>query len=238
MIGVRRDGATTWLTLDRAEKLNAFTVDGYRELRVQLQELMADSSTRVAVLTGTGRAFSVGADRSLLDGSMDASQRRGAGDEFDALLEVLAGFEKPLVAAVNGLAVGFGCTALLYCDVILVAESARLRMPFTAMGIVPEAGSSVLLPARVRWADAMWSMLSSEWIDAAAAVRMGLALDAVPDADLVTRTTDAAQVLAAHDPRSVAATKRLLVAGRSDAARRAAAREVAEMGHLLGPRND
>ncbi len=81
-------------------------------------------------------------------------------------------------------------------------------------------------------------MLSSEWIDAAAAVRMGLALDAVPVADLMTRTTEAAGVLAAHDPRSVAATKRLLVAGRSDAVRRAAAREVEEMGSLLGPRDD
>ena len=238
MIDERHDGSTTWLTFARPEQLNAFTVAGYRELRIALQRLASDDATRVVVLTGSGRAFSAGADRSLLDGSLPAAEGKRAGEEFELLLDVLGTFAKPLFAAVNGLAVGFGCTMLLYCDVILVAETARLRMPFTALGIVPEAGSSVLFPARVRWADAMWSMLSSEWIDAAAAHQMGLAWRVVPDADLTARTAAAAEVLGALDPKSVGATKRLMTEDRHRAARLANTREIAQMGVLLGTKAD
>ncbi|OBK79520.1 enoyl-CoA hydratase/isomerase family protein [Mycobacterium sp. 1274761.0] len=229
MIDERRDGFVTWLTLNRPERLNAFTVDGYRDLRIALQRLAADDGIRVAVITGRGRAFSAGADLSLLDGDLSAVDRERAGEEFSLFLETLAGFPKPLFAAVNGLAVGIGATMLLYCDVVVMAESARLRLPFTALGIVPEAGSSVLLPARVRWADAMWAMLSSEWIDAAAAQQMGFTLQVVPEGALLEQTALAAATVAAHDPRSVAATKRLMTDGRNEAARQAITRELAEM---------
>jgi enoyl-CoA hydratase/carnithine racemase len=134
-----------------------------------------------------------------------------------------------LFAAVNGLAVGFGATMLLYCDVVILAETARLRFPFTALSIVPEAGSSVLLPARARWADTMWAMLSSEWIDAAEAVRTGLALRCVPDVELVDEVTNSAAVIAAHDPRAVAATKRLLTRSAAGEVRSAIRRELEEM---------
>jgi enoyl-CoA hydratase/carnithine racemase len=233
LIEERRDDATTWLTFTRPENLNAFTVEGYTELRIALQRIASDETIRVVVLTGSGRSFSVGADRSLLTGSLPETERASAGAEFKLLLDVLATFEKPLFAAVNGLSVGFGATMLLFCDVILVAETARLRMPFTALGLVPEAGSSVLLPARARWADAMWAMLSSEWIDSAAAHRMGLAWKVVPDAELTAQTAAAASMLAALDPRSVSATKRLMIEGRHPAARQAYDRELEAMNKLL-----
>lgn len=233
MIDERRDGATTWLTFTRPENLNAFTIEGYTELRIALQRLSSDDDTRAVVLTGTGRAFSVGADRSLLSGSMPEEQRRSGGGEFAALLDTLSTFSKPLFAAVNGLAVGLGATMLLYCDVILVAETARLRMPFTALGLVPEAGSSALFSARVRWADSMWAMLSSEWIDATAAHQMGLAWKVVADSELIGETAAAARVLTELDPKSVSATKRLMTEGRHEAARRANEREMVEMRALL-----
>ena len=233
MIDERRDGATTWLTFTRPENLNAFTVEGYTELRIALQRLASDDTTRAVVLTGSGRAFSVGADRSLLTGPLPEAQRRYGGEEFAALLDTLSAFEKPLLAAVNGLSVGLGATMLLYCDVILVAESARLRMPFTALGLVPEAGSSALLPNRARWADAMWAMLSSEWIDAAAAHQMGLAWKVVADGELIRETDAAAEILTALDPKSVSATKRLMTEGRHQAARMANEREMVEMRALL-----
>lgn len=176
----------------------------------------------------------MGADRSLLDPNTPGEDRRIAGDEFTALLDVLAAFDKPLFAAVNGLAVGFGATVLLYCDVVLFAESARMRLPFTELGIVPEAGSSALLAGRVRWADAMWSALSSEWIDADAAQAMGLALRVIPDADLLDETAAAAATVARLDPAAVAATKRLMTAGRADLAQQAISRELAEMRDLAG----
>jgi enoyl-CoA hydratase/carnithine racemase len=218
-----------WLEFDRPQCLNAFTVAGYRGLREALDGYATDDTVRVVVLTGRGRAFSAGADRSLLDAALLDGERRQAGEEFGQLLETLGRFPKPLFAAVNGLAVGFGATMLLYCDVVILAETARLRFPFTALGIVPEAGSSVLLPARARWADAMWAMLSSEWIDAAEAMRTGLAWRCVPDAELVDEATNAAAVVAAHDPRAVAATKRLLTRGAAGEVRSAIRRELEEM---------
>jgi enoyl-CoA hydratase/carnithine racemase len=225
----RRDGSTTWLEFDRPQCLNAFTVAGYRGLREALDRLAADDTVRVVVLTGRGRAFSAGADQSLLDEALPDGERRLAGEEFGQLLETLGSFPKPLFAAVNGLAVGFGATMLLYCDVVILAETARLRFPFTALGIVPEAGSSALLPARARWTDAMWAMLSSEWIDAADAVQTGLAWRSVRDADLLEEATRASAVVATHDPRSVAATKRLLMSGPFGEARHAIRRELDEM---------
>ena len=229
MIDERRDGAVTWLAFDRPECLNAFTGEGYGDLRAALERHRGDANTRVVVLTGKGRAFSVGADRSLLDPSTTGADRQIAGEEFARLLGVLAAFEKPLFAAVNGLAVGFGATMLMYCDVVLLAETARLRLPFTELGIVPEAGSSALLPARVRWADAMWTVLSSDWIDASEALRMGLAWRVTPDAELIEQATIAATKVAAHDPSAVAATKGLMTVGRADAARQAIARELEQL---------
>src|SRR4051812_1695324 len=230
MLQERREDHVCWLTFDRPERLNSFTVTDYRALRTALERCRLDDTTRVVVLTGNGRAFSAGADRSLLDGS--APDRDQATEQFTALLELLAAFEKPLLAAVNGFAVGVGCTMLLYADLVLVAESARLRFPFTALGLVPEAGSSVLLPARARSQDATWAMLSSEWIDAPHARDMGLAWRVAPDHALLEQTASAAATIAALDPASVVATKRLLTAGRADAARLAVARELDEMRSL------
>jgi enoyl-CoA hydratase/carnithine racemase len=236
MLDESRDRAVAWITFDRPANLNAFTVEGYHRLRVALQRHALDDTVRAVVMTGRGRAFSVGADRSLLQDTLSESDGQRAGEEFSRLLEVLADFRKPLFAAVNGLAVGFGCTVLLYCDVVMLAHTARLRLPFTALGIVPEAGSTALLPARMRWADTMWAMLSSEWMDAEAAVRAGLALRAVADADLIDEVARAATSVAALDPRSVSATKRLLTAGQFDAARQAVGRELEAMRALRSDR--
>lgn len=232
MIAQRDDGAVRWLTLDRPEKLNAFTGAMQHDLRVAVERAGADPEVRAIVLTGEGRAFSVGADRSLLDGTADPADHALAAEEFPRLLEAVGTSPTPVLAAVNGLAVGLGTTILLHCDVVLVGASARLRLPFTAMGIVPEAGSSVLLPTNPR---ARWAMLSSEWIHADAAVAMDLAWRAVPDDALAEETQRAAEVLAALDPAGVAATKRLLIDGRADAVRAAMAREHVEMARLLRP---
>jgi enoyl-CoA hydratase/carnithine racemase len=234
MIEERREGPIVWVSFDRPEHLNAFTGRDYRDLRAALQRCQADGGIRAVILTGRGRAFSVGADRSLLDPNGAEEDRRIAGDEFTSLLDVLARFDKPLFAAVNGLAVGFGATLLLYCDVVLFAETARVRLPFTELGLVPEAGSSALLAVRVRWADAMWAVLSSEWIDADAARAMGLALRVVPDVDLLDEIAVAAATVAGLDPAAVAATKRLMTAGRAEVARQAISRELAEMHVLAG----
>lgn len=233
MLRVEVHDRASWMTFDRPDRLNSFTGGDYRDLRVAVESAAADPATRVIVLTGAGRAFSVGADRSLMDGTATAEDRTLAGAEFAAMLEAFGRCDKPVVAAVNGLAVGIGCTVLLHCDLVLVAESARLRLPFTALGLVPEAASSVLLPARARWGDLAWAVFSSEWIDAQAALDMGLAWRVVPDEAIVEETTTTVQAIAAHDPSSVAATKRLLTAGRAVLVRDAMARENTELAALL-----
>jgi len=234
--GLRESGdgdGVARLTFDRPERLNAFRGSDYRDLRVAIERARSDASVRVILLTGSGRAFSAGADRSLLNGTAPAVDRQLASTEFSAMLEAFGRCDKPIVAAVNGLAVGVGCTILLHCDLVLVAASARLRLPFTALGIVPEAGSSALLPARARWGDAVWAMLSSEWIDAQSALTMGLAWRVVGAEDLLAEASAAAATIAALDPDAVAATKRLLTAGRADLVRAAMDRELVEMSALV-----
>lgn len=223
-----------WVTFDRPEKLNSLRVADQRDLRLALERASADTQTRVIVLTGTGRAFSAGADRSLVDGTAPAEERANAGDEFASLLRILRECEKPLLAAVNGLCIGLGSTMILYCDLVVAAESARFRFPFTTLGLTPEAGSSVLLPARARWDEAMWAMLSSEWVDAETARHMGLVWRVVPDGSLVEQAAAVAETIAALDPGSVMATKRLMTQGRAEAARLAVDRELGEMAGLLG----
>jgi enoyl-CoA hydratase/carnithine racemase len=236
MVREERRGPVAWMTLDAPARLNAFTGGGYTELLAGIERAGADPEARVIVLTGTGRAFSAGADRSLFDGTATPDEARQVGRDFQAMIHTMASCDTPIIAAVNGLAVGIGCTLLLQCDLILLAETARLRMPFASLGIVPEAGSSVLLPARARWGDVAWALFTGDWIDAATAREMGLAWRVVPDVDLVAETTRAAEAIAEQDPEAVAAAKRLLIEGRADAVRAAMDREQAEMARLLARR--
>ena len=232
-----RDAVCT-ITFDRPETLNAFTIAGYEALTTALAHAATDSAVRVVVLTGQGRAFSAGADRSLIDGSASTEELTRASGVFEHFLETLAAFPKPVFAAVNGLAVGVGATMLLHCDLVVMAESARLRFPFTALGLVPEAGSSALLPERTRTPDAIWALLSSEWIDADAAHSMGFAWQVVPDAELPDAVHTAALTLATLDPASMAATKRLVTVARTERVRAAHAREYAEMAALRDARSE
>lgn len=159
------------VTLDRPARLNAFTSTGYLQLTHALADADLDASVRVVLIRGAGRGFSSGVDLDALTFS-DPEELR---TRFADLVGTLAGMSKPVVAAPHGVAVGFGMTLLLLCDVVLVAEGCRLRAPFTALGTVPEAGSSHLLPALIGRQAAMDVVLSSRWIDSAETVRLGLA---------------------------------------------------------------
>ena len=125
-------------------------------------------------------------------------------------LEVLVRFPKPVVAAVRGVAIGIGTTMLLHCDAAVVARTARLQMPFTRLGIVPEAGSSLLLAMRIGQARAHWMLMSGDAVDGETAAREGLATRAVDDAEVEGAAAAMAAQLAALPPGASAATKRLL----------------------------
>jgi len=206
-------GAVRVLTLNRPDKLNAFTSQGYRALTERLAAAAADPNVAVCVLTGSGRAFSAGVD---LTEMTEPGGKEALGASFDPLLAVLARFPKPLIAAVNGLAVGFGATILLHCDVVVVDEHARIRLPFVELGTCAEAASSWLLPSRVGGQLASWMVLSATTLSAGDALRIGLALAQTPEGQVVEEAMVLAQQVAAHRVAALVANKALLRNGWAD----------------------
>ncbi len=225
-------GGIRVLTLDRPEALNAFNDDLYDAVRVALTDAANDPTTAVVVLTGAGRAFSAGQD--LGEMSRPPKYSDGEPHGFVAFIETVESFPKPLLAAVNGVGVGIGLTILPHCDIVMMAEGARLRAPFVSLGVTVEAGNSVLLPARVGPQEAAHVLFTATWIDASRAVEIGLAWRAYPDDELLDAALALAAEIAAMPVESLVATKKLLVDGRLDAVRAARDREERSFAELLG----
>jgi enoyl-CoA hydratase/carnithine racemase len=194
------------LRFDRPEKRNAITHRMYQSLAAHLQAALADQAVRAVLLSGAGASFSAGND---LNDFLTGPEFTSAHPVMD-VLRTLATFDKPLVAAVHGTTVGIGVTMLLHCDLVVAAQGTQLLMPFVALALVPEAGSSLLLPRLVGQQRAAELLLLGEGLEAAAAERLGL-VNRVVEAD---RLLDEARSLAPHLARQPAealrATKRLL----------------------------
>ncbi|MCW8087953.1 enoyl-CoA hydratase-related protein [Sabulicella glaciei] len=210
-VSVTREGAVTTLRLDRPEKKNALTQAMYRDLSEGLRSAEADPQVRVVLLAG-GTDFCAGND--IAD--FAARKEEGPSEAFH-FLGALVGFRKPVVAAVRGHAVGIGTTLLLHCDVVVASESARLVMPFTKLGLVPEAGSSMLLARRVGAARARWWLLSGSPVSGHEAAQAGLVTRAVPDDAVEEEARSMAETLAALPPAAMAETKRLVLAAEKEA---------------------
>jgi enoyl-CoA hydratase/carnithine racemase len=140
------DGPVTELTLHRPEVKNAFDRALFAAVRDELERTAADETVSVVLITGAGDAFSAGAD---LREAADHGSRAEGRARYREFMDALEGFPKPLVAAVNGVAVGIGATMLLHCDVVLASDTARFRFPFVPLGLTAEASSSYLLPMTV-----------------------------------------------------------------------------------------
>jgi enoyl-CoA hydratase/carnithine racemase len=218
----RKEDAVLLLTMNRPERRNAFNHHLYKALADALSDAAADDDVHVVVVTGTAGAFSAGQDFSEMT---EAPPADSGPHGFQVLMEVLCTFDKPLIAAVNGVAVGLGMTMLLHCDVVYVAASARMRCPFVTLGVVPEAASSYLLPVTIGYQRAAEVLYTAAWIDAARALELGIATCVLPEAELLGAALAKAGEIAAHPPRAVQHTKRLLLATRADAIRAARARE-------------
>ncbi len=199
-----RDGAVLRLTLARPEKKNALTRDMYAALADALDGAVSDEGVRAVVLAGDGGAFTGGND--LADFLMDPPT--GADSPVFAFLRAVSTFPKPLVAAVEGAAVGIGTTVLLHCDLVYVAPSARFRMPFVDLGLVPEAASSFLLPRIAGHVRAAEWLLLGEPFGANEALAAGLVNEIVDDP--LARAVERAQALAAKPPEAVRLSKALL----------------------------
>lgn len=222
------------LVLDRPEALNAFDEALYDALADALLAAADDPGVAVVLLTGAGRAFSAGTD--LLEMhriATDPDFERGR-HGFPGLVDALAAFPKPLVVAVNGLGLGIGATVLGFADLAFMASTARLKCPFTSLGVAPEAASSYLLPLLVGRQDAAWMLMSSEWIDAEEARRMGLVRQVCEPDDLLPTARRHAEVLAARPISSLIAVKRTMTEPHRAAVAAARERENAAFAELMG----
>ena len=232
---VDRDGVRV-VTLNRPDALNAFNTPLYDACAAVFHEASARDDIACVVLTGTGRAFSAGQDLGEMAG-LDPVAARAADDPgpgFPRFIDTVAAFEKPLLAAVNGLGVGIGLTVLLHCDVVLIAHGARLRAPFVPLGVVPEAAGSLLMPAVMGGQRAALALYTGEWITADDAVACGLALRAVEPDALLPETLAIAERIARMPVSALVETKRLVVASRIDAVRGARAREDDAFARMVG----
>ena len=164
----------------------------------------------------------------------DPSVFEGREPGYQRFMPSLETFPKPLVAAVNGVAVGIGTTMLLHCDLVYVGRSARLKLPFISLGVTTEASASLLLPQVVGWQRAAELLFTEPWIDADRAVADGLAIDVVDDDDLLAVARSAAARIGGLPLEPLVATKRLMLAGRADAVAAARIRELGEFESLVG----
>lgn len=209
MAGIRleRHGAIGLITIDRPEKLNAMTLAMYDELGAAFAEVRDDAGVGVAVLTGAGdRAFCVGAD---LGESIPAlTEERFDISEWDAAHQKHSTLEKPVVAAINGLALGAGFEIMLSTDIRLAASHAEFGLPETGVGVVPAGGTLVRLVRQIPYAFAMDLMLRGERIDADTALRYGLVNRVVPAADLRDEALRVAEQLLTKSRTAVATVKR------------------------------
>jgi enoyl-CoA hydratase/carnithine racemase len=225
----RADGVAT-ITLHRPERLNAWTPVMGRELTQAFRAADRDRDVRAVILTGAGRAFCAGADMDFFAGQIKGGGGTGAGsgeagvapeapgppflrvEEFPALMQQLS---KPSIAAINGYALGVGCTMTLLCDVRLAAAEAKMGFLFPRMGVMAELGSTFLLPRLIGLGRACELMFTGKQHPAAELERIGLVNHVVPGDQLVARATALAREMAECAPLSLTLTRRALHQGLS-----------------------
>jgi enoyl-CoA hydratase/carnithine racemase len=226
-------GTVRVLTLHRPDALNAFDTPLYRATADALDAAAADDSVSVVVITGAGRAFSAGQDLKEMTAFATAEPGTEIVSGFPFLLDALTAFDKPLVAAVNGLGIGIGLTMLPHCDLVLVSELARFRVPFAELGVPPEAASSYLLPLVLGPQRGAQVLFTGDWISAEQAVEWGLALSVHPPDELLPATLELATRVASHPLAALRAIKSTVSAGRHDAVVGARQREEALFARML-----
>jgi enoyl-CoA hydratase/carnithine racemase len=207
------DGVLT-IRMNRPEKKNALTADMYGALAGALERAHGDSSVRVSLLLGTPGAFCAGNDISdFMAAAMSGNRSSNAVIDF---LERIIMAEKPVVAGVDGVAVGIGTTMLLHCDYVVASRDSLFRTPFVDLGLITEAGSSLLAPRQIGHHRAFALLAMGETLDAEAAREAGFVNRVVPADALESVAVDAANALAAKPAEALAIARRLIRGDRSD----------------------
>ncbi|MDX1678850.1 enoyl-CoA hydratase [Arsukibacterium sp.] len=223
-----RAGVMT-ISLQRPEKKNALNLAMYRQLTEALQQAQQDTAINVVLLQGSASCFSSGNDLQdfLTAGELDAHH------PTVAFLYQLNAFTKPVVAAVAGLAIGIGTTALLHCDLVYAAPDCRFQMPFSQLGLCPEAASSLLLPNLIGYQRAAQYLLLGEPFDTAQAVAMGLVNQQVASEQLLAFAAAKATELASLPAQAVQHSKALIRGNIKREADKAISTELEIFGQLL-----
>lgn len=214
-------GAVRVIRLARPEKKNALTVAMYEAVNTEMAAAAADDAVSVLVITGAPGVFTAGNDL----GDFLSNPPSGEDSAVFRLLLGLVDFPKPLIAAVDGPAVGVGTTMLLHCDFVVATTRARMQMPFVALGLVPEGGSSLLLPQLAGLQRATEWLLLGTPIDAATAASVGLVNRVVAPEDLESTMLELATLVASRPAAAVRAAKDLIRAPQREALKQALARE-------------
>ena len=213
MIDSKIEQGVLTLSIDRQDKKNALTGDMYLELAQQISNAQSDNSVRSILIRGEGENFCAGND---LADFLKFAESGGLSSDLSGfpplvLLHTLVDNSIPIVAAVQGAAIGIGLTMLLHCDLIICAEDVRLQTPFVDLGLVPEGGSSLLLPARVGKANAAEILLLGAPVSAQRALQMGLCNKVCPAQELDVQSIALAVMMAAKPAGALADSKAMLL---------------------------
>jgi 2-(1,2-epoxy-1,2-dihydrophenyl)acetyl-CoA isomerase len=212
-VSLTRRGAVATIQLDRPQAMNAWDRELGEALRGAVEEVAGDDAVRAVLITGAGRAFSAGADlKAGFDPTPEGLPDIGTAlrERYHPIITGIREMPKPVIAAVNGPAAGIGCSLALACDLVVAAESAYFLLAFVNIGLVPDGGSSLLIPARVGFTRAAEMAMLGEKIPAPKALEWGLINRVVAGDGLLAEADALADRLAAGPTRSYAGTKRQL----------------------------
>jgi enoyl-CoA hydratase/carnithine racemase len=228
-IDVHTEGGIATIAFARPDKKNAITAAMYAAMADGLAAAAADPAVRAVLITGSAECFTAGNDL------QDFLANPPSGDDSPVwrFLHRLAGFPKPVVAAPCGVAVGVGTTLLLHCDLVYAGDNARFSVPFAALGLCPEAASSLLMPAIAGWQRAAEKLLLGEPFGADEAREMGVVNRVLPAAEAIGFARAQAAKLAALPPASLRETKRLMKGAMADAIPARMAEEGMVFGRML-----
>ena len=233
MIEITNHGRVRLITLERPEAKNAMNEAMWDGLTEALIDAARSPTTAAVVMTGSGDSFCAGQDVIEMAMATRGEMARGT-HGFKGACDQLVAFPKPFLLAVNGLAVGFGATVIGHADLVFMSTRARLKCPFTSLGVAPELASSHTFPQLIGRQRAMWALLSSEWLSAQECHDMGLVFKLCEPPTLLDETMRHARVLAEKPISSLVASKRVVLEASRDAIAAARAREDAAFAVLLG----
>lgn len=198
------------MRMNRPEKFNSFVRDMALDLQVKLDEAAADDSVRCIVLTGVGKAFCAGQDLAEATDPNGPELSNIVSEHYNPIIQRIRRIEKPVIAAVNGVAAGAGANIALACDIVLATESASFIQAFSKIGLIPDSGGTFFLPRLVGWQRASALMMTGEKVSAADAVEMGMIYKAIPNDQFESSVNEMALQLAQMPTKGLGLTKRAL----------------------------